>query len=136
LQLFSSLAAIFYVAHEISCAPSRPFTAAVSLSSWSPAAVFAAFFFAASSAAVLHVFHLQPSFFLATLHGSCFAFFMVTGSRFAAFFFAAFSAAVLHVFHLQPSFFLATLHGSCFAFFMVTGSRFAAFFFAAFSAAA
>jgi hypothetical protein len=95
LQLFSSLAAIFYVAHEISCASSRPFTAAVSLSSWSPAAVLAAFFFAASSAAVLHVaiFHLQPSFFLATLHGSCFAFCMVTGSRFAAFFFAAFSAA-------------------------------------------
>ena len=69
---------------------------------------------------------------LATLHRSCFAFFMVTRSRFAAFFFAASSAAVLHVFHLQPSFFLATLHGSCFAFFMVTGSRFAAFFFSLF----
>ena len=150
MQLFSSLAAIFYVAHEISCASSRPFTAAVSLSSWSPAAVLQLFslqpfpqllstlryficsFLPRDPSPQLFCFlpgHRKPfcSFFLlwqlfsmlymifrcflAILHRSCFAFFMVTGSRFADFFFAASSAAVLHVaiFPLQPSFFLGPM---------------------------
>ena len=103
---------------------SQPFTAAVSLSAWSPAAV-------------LQLFSLQPfpqllstlryficSFLPRDPSPQLFCFLPGHRKPFCSFFLLWQLFSMLYMIFRC---FLAILHRSCFAFFMVTGSRFAAF---------